>query len=518
MSADAAGNALISAQELASLLRGRSELALLDVREAGQFGERHIFFAVPLPYSRLELEIDRLVPRRDVLVVLCDERDGVALRAQSRLRGAGYTQVKVLDRGMEGWHAAGFKTFRGVNVPSKAFGELVERSHATPHITPDALNRLLTSSPREVVIVDGRPLDEFRRMHIPGAICCPNGELALRIREIVRDEKTTIVVNCAGRTRSILGAQTLLNCGLRNPIYALENGTQGWFLSGYELVRGHQGALPRLPHAGDVATLRASLTKLAWWRDVPRVSARQLSEWYRDAGRTTYLFDVRTREEYDERTLPGAMHTPGGQLLQATDQWVGIRGARIVLFDANDVRAVPVAYWLRQMGHTAYVLEGGVGAAIIEAPAAQRCVIPGVPCIDYSECGSMRLIDLRPSMEYRRGHAPGAIWSTRARIRSATSDVGNVGLIVNDRRIAALAAIDLRECGVEPFHVLNAPVTEASPYMPADSDCIDFLFFASTRHDGDAEAARQYLAWETALIGQLGPAELETFNVAVDVS
>jgi len=503
---------LISASELAGLLGGKSEIALLDVREAGQFGEGHIFLAVPLPYSRLELDADRLMPRRDVLVALCDAGDGVASRARSRLASSGYTRVKVLDGGVDGWHAAGFKTFRGVNVPSKTFGELVERSYATPRIGAERLNALRTGTNGQVVIVDGRPQDEFRRMHIPGAICCPNGELALRMDRVVADGNTTVVVTCAGRTRSILGAQTLINCGMSNPVYALENGTQGWFLAGYELVRGEKGALPRVAHADDVARLRTRLANLAWWHDVQRVSAEQSSDWFLDRKRTTYLFDVRTREEYEERTLPGAVHAPGGQLLQATDQWVGVRGARIVLLDGDDVRAVPIAYWLSQMGHAAYVLEGGVSAAITHAPFVSQSSGPELESIDYAQCEGMRLIDLRPSMEYRRGHAPGAIWSTRARVVSAAVDVPFVGLIANDSRLAALAAIDLRESGVEPRQVINAPVSETSPFTPADSECVDFLFFASTRHDADPDAARQYLDWETGLVGQLGPTELGVFR------
>ena len=80
-------------------------------------------------------------------------------------------------------------------------------------------------------------------MTIPGSICCPNGELGYRVHDLVPDESTPIVVNCAGRTRSIIGAQTLINLGLKNPIYALENGTQGWYLEDFQrgggLSAGH---------------------------------------------------------------------------------------------------------------------------------------------------------------------------------------------------------------------------------------------------------------------------------------
>ena len=79
-----------------------------------------------------------------------------------------------------------------------------------------------------------------------------------------------------------------------------------------------------------------------------------------DTSRTTYLLDVRTPEEFAAHSVPGFAHAPGGQLIQATDQWVGARGARLVLADAEHVRAPVVAAWLRQLGHEAYVLEGGI--------------------------------------------------------------------------------------------------------------------------------------------------------------
>ena len=103
----------------------------------------------------------------------------------------------------------------------------------------------MRESGEDMVIVDGRTVAEFQKMNIPGGICCPNGELALRIGELVPDPKTKIVVNCAGRTRSIIGAQTLIDFGVPNPIVALENGTQGWFLAGLKLENGASAALRR---------------------------------------------------------------------------------------------------------------------------------------------------------------------------------------------------------------------------------------------------------------------------------
>ena len=196
-------------------LHQSGEMALLDVREDGQFGEGHLLYAVPLPYSRLELDIARLVPRLTTPIVLCDEDDGVAMLAARRLAALGYSDVHVLDGGTKGWRAAGLKLFAGVNVPSKAFGELIEHELCTPRVTATELQTMINRGDN-LVVVDGRPFAEYQKMNIPGGICCPNGELPIRIGAIAPDPKTRIIVNCAGRPRSIIGAETLRRMGVPN--------------------------------------------------------------------------------------------------------------------------------------------------------------------------------------------------------------------------------------------------------------------------------------------------------------
>ena len=361
------------------MLHDGGELALLDVREAGQFGESHLLFATPLPYSRLELDIGALVPRKSARIVLCDDGEsGVAELAAKRLQAIGYSNVAVLEGGTRAWARAGlYALFAGVNVPSKLFGELVEHEYHTPRVTVTELARMKEAR-EDFVIVDGRPFAEYQKMNIPGGICCPNAELPYRIREIVRNPKTKIVVNCAGRTRSILGAQTLINFGVENPVYALENGTQGWVLADMELERG---ASRRYPDRVDESALPAACRRRREADGAPRRQNRlgaTVEGWLRDPQRTTYLLDVRTPEEFKAGSLPGAVHAPGGQLVQATDQWVGVRNARIVLIDSEGVRAPVVASWLKQLGCDVYVLEGGIGS-IVAAPAGETGVFRSCP-------------------------------------------------------------------------------------------------------------------------------------------
>ena len=419
-----------------SMLSDGGEIALLDVREAGQYADGHPFFAVPVAYSGFEADIERLVPRRDVRMVLVDDGDGVAARAAKRAEGLGYSDVAILEGGAPAWKAAGYTLFDGVNLPSKTFGELIEIERHTPRITADELVAMQKRGD-DMVIVDGRTWAEYQRFNIPGGISCPNGELALRIDAIVPSSKTRIVVNCAGRTRSIIGAQTLIDLGVPNEVVALENGTQGWFLAGYEVERGAKRKYPEASTAAALAVRREQAAVHAKKHGVGTVNAADVRAWLGDGKRTTYLLDVRTAEEVAARPFHGFQHAPGGQLQQATDLWVGVKGARLVLADGDAIRAPMVAAWLRQLGHEAYVLQPNANTEEIAAalPAGRAPRGPDALAARAKQLRAMNpadlaallksggvALDLRSSHAYREGHIPGRsgrsarVWRRRCAI------------------------------------------------------------------------------------------------------
>lgn len=525
---------LITAERLKSALHDGGEIALLDIREAGEYGEAHLFFAVNLPYSRLEIEIERLAPRQSARLVVYGSGYALPAKAAQRLEDLGYTQVSVLDGGVTAWEAAGYALFAGVNVPSKAFGELAEHAFSTPRVGAAELAGWQARG-ENLVVLDGRPLAEFYKMSIPGAICCPNGELAYRWRELVADEATTIVVNCAGRTRSIIGAQTLINLGVRNPVYALENGTQGWMLADLPLEHGSRRRYPERVQARSLAAAKRAAKTLAQRHEVPVIDVAALRSWFAEPQRTTFLLDVRTTEEFADSSLDGAQHAPGGQLMQATDQYVAVRGARLVVFDDDGVRAPVIASWLRQMGWDASVLGEGLHsgwplrsmATDGERPPARGPLkLPLITPVQLAEkrrAQQVRVVDLRSSSAFSQVHIPRAVWSIRPRFGAALAgETRTVVLVAETPAIAELAASELPahelyvlEGGLPAWQAAGFPV-ESSPDQPAASERIDYLFFTHDRHDGNKAAARQYLAWELGLLDQLDAQERNTFRPGVD--
>ena len=117
---------------LQHLLDQGSELALLDVREPGEYNPAHIPGAAPLPRRLIEQRVERLVPHRDVQVVVCDDTGLRARLAAKTLERIGFTRVGVLDGGINRWASENRSTEWGINVPSKDFGEMVEVARARP--------------------------------------------------------------------------------------------------------------------------------------------------------------------------------------------------------------------------------------------------------------------------------------------------------------------------------------------------------------------------------------------------
>jgi rhodanese-related sulfurtransferase len=330
--------------EVRSRLIERREIAVLDVREEGAYALAHPLFAASLPMSRLEIDVLDRLPRKDVEIVVYDDGDALAQRAVHLLQELGYADVGLLHGGLAAWRAAGAELFRDVNVPSKAFGELVEARRHTPSIAAEELHAKLQAG-ENLVVVDARRFEEFRTMSIPSATSVPGGELVLRVRELAPDRNTLVVVNCAGRTRSIIGTQSLLNAQIPNPVVALRNGTIGWSLEGFPLDCG--ASRTYAPVGAETIRQSAFAARAVADRTgVVRIDASLYRTWSRDPTRTLYRFDVRAPEEYADGHMRGFRSAPGGQLVQETDVYAPVQGARILVTDDHGIRANMAASWL----------------------------------------------------------------------------------------------------------------------------------------------------------------------------
>ncbi|UPJ50589.1 thiosulfate sulfurtransferase [Bradyrhizobium sp. 200] len=353
----------VTPSQIRTALLLRDEIALLDVRHEAAFATGHPLFAANMAAGRIELEAEARLPRKDVPIVIYDGGEGLVVAAADRLKALGYTDVRQLDGGLRGWKQAGFELFQDVNSYAKAFGELVEHRRQTPSLAAEEVSALIAGG-ANIQILDVRRFDEYATMNIPGSISVPGAELVLRAGRAAPDPETTIIVNCAGRTRSIIGTQSLINAGVTNKVRALRNGTIGWTLAKQYLEHG----AGRRGEIGAIASGEANARDVAYRAGVRHIGHAEMAALQAQVDRTLYRFDVRSEEEYTAGHLAGFCHYAGGQLVQEIDMAAPVRGARIVLTDDRSVRADMTASWLAQMGWETCVLEGGYDRALEIGP------------------------------------------------------------------------------------------------------------------------------------------------------
>jgi rhodanese-related sulfurtransferase len=509
---------LVSAQQLRGMLVDGEEIALVDVREELIFSQNHLLLARSVPLSCFEVRFAQLVPRRATRIVLCDDGDGLAARAAAILARNDYANVSVVDGGVAAWAAAGFELFSGVNVPSKAFGEFIEHASHTPSIAATELEQLIRQR-ANLVVLDSRPHDEYSRVSIPTAINVPGAELVLRARDIAPSPDTLVVVNCAGRTRSIIGAQSLINAGLPNKVVALRNGTMGWSLAGFVCESGKN----RRTSSYSAATLdwaRKASQRVAHDCGVKAIDCATLETLRTDTTRTLYLFDVRDPTEYKAGHVTGAVSAPGGQLVQATDQYVGTLGARIVLVDDAEVRAMMTASWLRQMGYPeVFVLAekgtetGSPAPPILKADMHPEAVIELQSLGELFSRNAATIVDVSLSRNYLKDHIPGAWFAIRTRLANALKKIplrGTLVLTSEDGTVAQLAVAEAQAAAGIPVRLLaggNAAWKAAGYELSAEplmaDEAID-QWRKPYERSGDTKAAMsEYLAWETDLLPRL---------------
>ena len=499
----------LSVDELVGLYKGKDEFAVIDPREEGDFVHAHLLAAANLPFSRLEISIANAVPNRKTPIVLVDDLSGPADRAAKLLSGMGYSTICRLSGGIAAWHGSGLPLFSGVNVPGKAFGEYVEHHLRPPAIHASELKRRLDAN-EPVTLIDTRTPAEHANYCIPGAVLCPNGELAIRALDMITQNEAPVVTHCAGRTRSIIGAQTLIDLGVPNDVYALENGTIGWEAIGAKLERGANRPLPD-SGAGRKAGSAAS-NDLVGRAGIDMIRISTLERLQAGPDRTTVVLDIRTSGEFASGHIPGARHVPGGQLIQNIDKYVIVRNAQIVVTDDDGIRAGVVAFWLHRMGLedvSVFASESGHRSETLGGGKATQKGRQPLP-----NAGEL-IVDVRTSLAYRRGHIPGSWFLSRGHLDRdipRLPEPGPVAIVADDAEYAALTARDLGTAGYEPRILLDGferwrgqgGDTETG-YTRLASPPND-MWYDGEHLENAADGAREnrrYIDWEKALINDI---------------
>jgi len=505
-----------------------TELALLDVRETRWFVQRHLNLARNVPFSGLELQVGALVPRRSTPVVLYDDYDapdGAAQAASAVLARLGYTDVRTLDGGLQRWVTEGLHAIDGYGTLVKAFGDRARMHYGTPGLPVEALRARLREG-RPTTLVDARPRAEFEFLSLPGARNHPGTELALRRFEPPKTDAGHLwAINCFSRTRGIVGATTLRLLGRASEAVFVEDGVMDWGLRGAPTVQNAAPDDELPPESSEV--LRGLADELLARFALPVADAAQLASWREDGERTLYVFDVRPEPD-PAFAGTGLRQVPGGQLLMHFENLVGTRGARIVLVDdpVHRLRAAITAFWLTQLGQAeVYVYDGELTP--LQAPPDFSATIDGAPpplapeaLAQLRRNGAVTVLDVGPSLDYERGHLPGALYMLPASLAplAAHAMAGRTLVFASpDGTAAARVARDAHrrwpdsgavftwlQGGTQGWKASGRPLTEAfvpaQQLTPFDDDWGSVMRVFGPRRDA---AWADYLAWERALSGRV---------------
>lgn len=506
----------ISVDELRRLRDDGVPHALVDVREKGNFVQRHIFKAVPIPRGLIELRFPQRIPWKDVPVIVYDDGDDRAGRAAETISALGYADVRVLDGGLSAWADAGLRTDYGTNVPGKDYGEKVAVVRKTPHLTPDQIVERRQQGDN-IIILDSRTREEFERSHVPGAYSVPGGELATRIHSVLdapENKDATIVVNCAGRTRSILGADVLIRMGIDNPVYALENGTMAWSMAGHELERGDG---PELPIPDSEAAREASrqfAARVAGDDGVGSITVDQLRD-LQQSSEYHYVVDVRLPAEYESGHIAGSASLPAGQIALAGDELLAVNQAHIVMVSNSDVRSRVGGSLARQIGYpkVSYLVGGleawqHTGQALDSGTASETPAVGGTTgaSISVAELKSAldagdapAIIDVKGSGDYALNHIAGSTWVPRGdlerRIESVVPSNTDAVVITCESGVrSSLAAATLADMGYENVRWLEGGL---NAWKGAGNETVEGL-------DG-ADVPLKVAKDDIEMIGRVGP-------------
>ena len=498
------------------------EIAFLDVREEGQHGAGHPLLAVNLPYSRLELDIGRLVPRRACRVVLIDGGDGVADRAARRLAGLGYSAVHVVAGGVPQWEREGHQA-----VPEHQRAEQGLRRDRRDR-PPHAARHRRRTRPHQARGHEGRGARQPHGRGVQPLSCARRGELPRR--------RAGASLHRSGARPGYAGRRLLRRAHPQHHRRAVADqcrrAEQGRLVAGRDAGvaarRAGAGARYRgLAGAGQQGGGRGGAAARRRCHQRGSASggstARRWTPGSAKAGRgppicSTYARRTNTRPgTCRDRSRPRA-----GSWCRRSTAGSAHEAPASCWWTIPATRAIMTAHWLTQMGWDVVVLDRAFAGQSLETgiPAAEA----DPPRRAGDRGGRGRALAQRGRRRRGRNHAerrlprrgiPRARSGRSARVstacRKACGAPAASSCSPTIPAIGALAAADLAEIaggavalvqgGVDGWRAAGHPFA-ASPDDPPDSDRIDYIFWNHDRHAGNQEAMRAYLRWETELPGE----------------
>lgn len=359
------GFGFVSPQNLISELADNPPV-LIDVRGAEEWNAGYIDGAQHIWINEFMSRQDEWPADKDTPIVIYCASGYRGSIATVIMQLAGYTNVRNLSGGTNGWTAAGLPL---VGAVTEAAAEFDLDAYLASYVSglPGSFNAVrvddlaaeLASSP-DVVLVDVRTADEYAEGFIPGAISIPLQELPQHL-DMLPNLDQNIVVYCGSGHRSAIAMTALNLLGYTNT-RSLMGGVGAWTNGGqvltqeatvveagtapeidanvYDLVDNFMAAIPAGYYTVKAIDLKVELT------DNPPV-----------------LIDVRTDGEWQQGFIEGSLHLSLSDFMAREADWPQALDTPIVIYDNPTHRSTMAMTLMRLMGYEdVRVLAGGTTA------------------------------------------------------------------------------------------------------------------------------------------------------------
>ena len=211
----------------AALYDAGTSFALIDSRERRDYVAGHWFGSTNIPLSLFSTRLGYLFQEPDFPIHFLDWQDKASAETIHQLKAIGFNNITIHNTRKPAMMGRGF--VKGEYVWSKAFGEVVAHEIDLPEVTP----KQYLADYQDAQLFDVRPTAEYQDFTLPKSQSLPNSLLLANVQAL-KDTGKMSLLHCAGRTRSIIGAFTLMASGYDGPFAVFRGGTQAWQLDGYE--------------------------------------------------------------------------------------------------------------------------------------------------------------------------------------------------------------------------------------------------------------------------------------------
>jgi rhodanese-related sulfurtransferase len=187
-------------------------VVLIDARSKEEAASGHLIGAVGITPATVKSVLKSFPdPKFSAPIVVYDGRGaGDAITVARALIKAGQTNVQVMEGGLLGWQAKGFKIESGVAAATKVAYVPKPRPGSVP---ADEFRKLTGATPADVLILDVRNKDEANAGMLKGAMLIPDEELSARMAEVPKDKR--VIAHCATGVRAEMAYHKLKEAGYK---------------------------------------------------------------------------------------------------------------------------------------------------------------------------------------------------------------------------------------------------------------------------------------------------------------